>query len=353
MLTLVGWGFWRRRSNASPQPNVFLLAGLYGGGAALAIPSVFQQLLTSPPAAEISPSFIYVFLRLPHHLNPYSWPGANWSRLTIFFLLFLLVVGLIRRYSAYLRPGQFEKCRDWAVLVLCSLVPYGLGLLLAPLDPEGKFLQYYPFRLGDVLLPLGLCFLLACLLEQGIRQWRPHVWAKLSVGLLLVFSIGQTLLFGWQLAAVVSFPGLAQGVNPAWAELCTWVRQNTAQEARFVLMPLDRDSFPWLAERSIVAAYKFLPQTPEEIVEWYRRMDDVTAGSLTQLTRDPNKLRSRPGVGKEIRQKMRQGFASLDTAGAIALMDKYDAPYFLTRSWHRLDLAIAHESFPYVLYQRR
>lgn len=358
MVIVLGWSVgwrWLLRPKAWPGLSIchkpFLLMGLYGGGAILAIPAVLKQVFSADSSGEIAPSFVYVFLRLSHHLNPYAWPLWCWTRLMAFAAAFALFVWLLWRQRSRFPTAQYAVLWDWVAWVLCSLVPYALGIILAPLDAEGRWLQYYPFRLGDVMLPLGTCFLLACLLERAIRDGLPHLWPRVGMSLLVIFAVGQTVLFGLQLGAIAHFPNEPQAVNPAWSELCAWVRQNTPQNAQFAIMPLDRDSFTWLAERPIVAGYKFLPQTPNEIVEWYHRMDDLTAGSFTHLTQDPDGLRGTPNVGREIRQALREGFSSLDTEAAIALMEKYDASYFLTRSWHRLDLAIAHEVFPYVLYQ--
>jgi len=360
MVTVVGWWIWRWWVGRSPHPpapdsppqdNPLVLGALYGGGAVLALPAVVKQVFSPTPEGDIAPSFVYVFLRLSHHLNPYGWPIWCWTRLAAFAALFGILVGLFLWQRSHWPRSQAAACQNWVVLVLCSLVPYGLGLLLAPLDTQGRWLQYYPFRLGDVLLPLGTCFLLACLLERGLRRWHPRIEARVGVALLAIFAIGQTILLGLQIPAIAAFPGEDQEVNPPWAELCAWVRQNTPPNSRFVIMPMDRASFTWLAERPIVVSYKFLPQTADEIVEWYHRMDAVTGGTFTRLMQDPDRLRHTLNIGREIRQQLREGFSRLDTEGAIALMDTYDAPYFLTRSWHRLDLEVVYEGFPYRLYR--
>jgi hypothetical protein len=45
-------------------------------------------------------------------------------------------------------------------LTLISLIPFVLGVAIAPFDSQGRFLQYYPFRLADIMLPLTpACYL--------------------------------------------------------------------------------------------------------------------------------------------------------------------------------------------------
>ena len=42
-----------------------------------------EQLFTSLPTSPVKPSYIYVFLRLPHHLNPLSWSSDWWIKFIV------------------------------------------------------------------------------------------------------------------------------------------------------------------------------------------------------------------------------------------------------------------------------
>lgn len=73
-LTTLGWFCLRPRKRLLKLGHKgWLLPIIYLIASAGAIPGSLQQLLTSPPLGNISPAFIYVFLRLPHHLNPFAW----------------------------------------------------------------------------------------------------------------------------------------------------------------------------------------------------------------------------------------------------------------------------------------
>jgi len=52
-----------------------------------------------------------------------------------------------------------------AEFTLITLVPFILGLVVAPLTPKAIYCSI-PFRLGDIILPLNTCLLFACALEQ-------------------------------------------------------------------------------------------------------------------------------------------------------------------------------------------
>jgi len=116
------------------------------------------QLATPAPAnpLRMSPIWLYVPFRHPHHLVPSTW-GRGWL-LVVVVLLGWMVVGHWLRRAAVTRLSEheLEACRDlwrWSAL---ALVPFGVGLLLSLVDADGFALQLYPFRLADTLLPLTL-----------------------------------------------------------------------------------------------------------------------------------------------------------------------------------------------------
>ena len=151
---------------------------------AFAIPPVLHHLRVPSPSGPINASYIYVFLRLPHHLNPLSW-GIDW----LFGLLYLLILGIsvaiIRRQTDSKQSAAFYDARlDLARFTLVALIPFVLGALIAPFDLQGKWLQYYPFRLGDVMLTLSTCLLFICALTQFLTPKAERVAISLSLILL-------------------------------------------------------------------------------------------------------------------------------------------------------------------------
>ncbi|NJO94340.1 MAG: hypothetical protein HC820_08360 [Hydrococcus sp. RM1_1_31] len=69
---------------------------IYAIASIFAIKPVFEQLLTPSPVSEIAPSYIYVFLRLPHHLNPLSWDSQWWIRFFAYLLIFGISVNFLQ-----------------------------------------------------------------------------------------------------------------------------------------------------------------------------------------------------------------------------------------------------------------
>jgi len=67
---------------------------------------------------------------------------------------------LWRQHQSEKFSEQYAARMGLAEFTLITLVPFILGLVVAYL--QGNLLQYYPFRLGDIILPLNTCLLFAC-----------------------------------------------------------------------------------------------------------------------------------------------------------------------------------------------
>ncbi len=318
--------------------------GLYLSASLFAIRPVLAQLTAPTPVSAIAPSAIYVFLRLPHHLNPFIW--SVWFGRLILFLFAFWAVGRMLRQQARLHPDKLFPLAaqmQLARFTWVSLIPFGIGLLVTPFDQAGALLQYYPFRVGDIMLPLATYLLLTAAIQQGISaQWRQRL-VPACLGLLLLAGILQTGLLGMQLLALRQFPV----ADAAFKELCDWVKQETPADSLVVTSPVDFVEFTWLAERPTVAKYKLLPQTKAGIVEWYERLGDLNGGSFPL----PERFRTQDPRAT-IRATLRQNYYDLSAAQVNALMDKYQASYFMTLTNHALPLPVAYRNSDYLIYSR-
>jgi len=338
------------------RPSIWLL-GIYLSASLFAVQPVLTQLLTSTPAFRISPSAIYVFLRLPHHLNPLIW-STHFIRLGWMLLAFWWV-GRILRQQARLtdhladhltnhladrdRQAAFAAQMQLARFTWVSLIPFVVGLLATPFDQEGSLLQYYPFRVGDVMLPLTTYLLAACAMQQGISAKQQQRAISISLSLLLVTVLVQVGFLGSQLWMLRQFPT----ADVAFKELCAWVKQETPPGSPVITSPVDFVEFTWLAERPTVAKYKLLPQTKTGIIEWYERLGDLNGGSFPAIKqlrtadhRDP------------LRRTLRQNYYQLNPTQVKALMDKYQANYFMTLTEHQLPFPVAYRNASYLVYGR-
>jgi hypothetical protein len=341
-LFLTGWLIFRRKTHFPNIRELVFMIPLYLLGSAFGLKAVVEQLFTLNPTGSLLPSYIYVFLRLPHHLNPLSW-SSHWWIVPIFFLIILISsVAIIwfNRPSGEL-PEQDIARKGLFELTLISLVPFLIGLIVAPFDSQGRFLQYYPFRVGDVLLPLSTWLLFACALQQiFISRQKQRV-------LLLISSLAVSVIFVMGLhdfqkdfQSLLHFPNEVQNVDPLWKDMTSWVRINTPKQSIFISSPVGFTNFSWLTERPTIAKYKFMAQSKAGILEWYGRMRDLSG--------DFNRVNSLSSFKPEL---LSNGYNNLTTDQAKELMIKYQASYLVTRIQHQLNLPVSYRNQSYILYK--
>lgn len=344
-LAVVGWLVLRRKTDFANIRYLGSILGIYIVASAFAVLPVLEQLFTPTPPGSVQPSYVYVFLRLPHHLTPLSWVATWWLEPLMYLLVLVLSVGLLWRQRQLKFSEQYAARMGLAEFTLIALVPFILGLVVAPFDSQGNLLQYYPFRLGDIMLPLNTCLLFACALEQTFTGKARRGLLLVCILLLSWMCSTQAVRFQKRLLDLDQFPSMQQGVDPEWKALCAWVRSHTPKNAVVVSPPTEFDNFTWLAERPTIAKFKLLPQTKAGIVAWYERLIDLS-GDLYLWPTVANGEDHR----KEINKKLTTGYNHLTTAQVENLMVKYRANYFVTRIKHQLDLPIVYRNSLYILY---
>lgn len=231
------------------------------------IPAV-QSLSAPSPQVASEADYLQVAVRLPHHLDPMTFPVRAWRD----YGLLLIVLVLIRSQITQ-RTLALSRMECWLIAAL--LIAAG-GVLAAwgprPLkDLPGwqlrvKALKLYPFRLADMLVPLTLSFTVAAglwqLIEERLTMWRrAALSAVVVVALLIAFrvpSLDKTL--SQQPAAV----------QADWLAACDWIREHTPKES-VLYATNDNWSLRWYAERPEYFHFKDCPQDAASIVEWNRR----------------------------------------------------------------------------------
>lgn len=352
-LTVATWLLLTRKTALKPVWYWALLLLLYGVGSVFALPPLLNQILTPAPATPITPSFLYVFVRLPHHLNPLTWDMDKWQRPMLLLLLFAGSLFLLwRRQKIDRQAGLAASETNRVALGLAqltgiALIPFVLGLMLAPFDQQGQFLQYYPFRLGDVLLPISTAFLLSQGLQQGFKAKVQKTIVFICILLLSVILVAKATIFAEQVASLSQFPGKVQEVDAEQRDFYAWIRNHTPTDARIISPPVEMISFSWLTERATIAKVRLLPQTKAGLIAWYDRLTDLAGG-------DPAWARVERTADNRLRMESRltKAYKKLSTVQVLALMRKYEADYFVTRKKHRLELPIAYANSDYLLYRK-
>jgi hypothetical protein len=162
-----------------------------------------------------------------------------------------------------------------------ALLSAGVGLLL----------MFYANRnqaaVPAIVWSAVAALLLVMLLEGAVRLWAPRdlarrlgrAWNSVGSGILVVGMAA--LLYASSTESLRTFERrstLIQGLGRAEAELFAWMRTQTPKDATF-LTPPDIETARFHGQRAIVVDWKSNPAVPGEVLEWYRRLEDVTGRS--------------------------------------------------------------------------
>jgi hypothetical protein len=347
-LTTLGWLCLRPRERLLKLGQMgWLLLIIYLVTSAGAISVSLRQLLSSPPSGAISPSFIYVFLRLPHHLNPFAWHPILWLRLIIYIAIWTGCLMSLKK-KADLKGWKAEDYARFELseFTLISLIPFVAGVAIAFFDHQGTWLQYYPFRFGDMILPLTTSLLFACTLETRFSTQQSKFRLLLVTCLSCILFV-QVAFFTQSAIAYSEFPSEQQDADPQWKLMSDWIHDHTSEDAIIISHPWKLANFTWMTERATIVKLKLFPQTPSAIVEYYERINDLSGGAVAKIYFGDEQLDQRKTV-----KAISAGFSHLNTSQVQELMTKYKSNYFLTDRSHHLDLPIVHTQAAYILYGR-
>jgi 4-amino-4-deoxy-L-arabinose transferase-like glycosyltransferase len=310
---------------------------------------------------------IYINIRAPHHFVPGNSerdfiPFAAWQmigagaslhllqrdpsarRLGAMLAGLLLVIwsGLV--LSTLVHVGPATQLFAWRLGPHCELILQALAcvgvveMFTTPSAPQRHSVAAF------ALLATGICFMAmyygdrgnpavptlvlgvfgAALLARALSvasstfapiNWQSSLrraWERGGPKVALLASLGCVLPIGInQMGFIRQRSTLLNGLNRDEAELYEWMR-STPKDARF-LTPPDVEKMRYHGQRSIVVDWKSNPIVPDELLEWYKRLQDVTG---------------RPGFsgGRDL-----DGYNSMDRARLETLRARYGFDYVIVR----------------------
>ena len=345
-LSIWNTNHWLRIRQRSGLEKLKLLGG-YGIGSVFALYPLILELSHSFLATgnaltddlPVPASFLYTFLRTPHHTNPYSWPIGSWI-LPIVYVGILLTLKLNSLDS----PNSDTLREDLRRYGLFSLIPIGLGILAIPIDLQGRFLQYYPFRVGAILVPLIAVLYLSQWLDQKlIQNWGKQKTIVLTTIVFCIFTI-QIYGFGQQLQVLKDFPVQPKIASSEWVEMCFWIRDSIPHDRLILSSPSTGDNFTWLAEHPSLVKFRLVPAASGSMTEWYHRLQAISGGVdfLPEVKRDRDNR-------KIIARLLDEGFNHLSVQQINDLKDRYGATYLLTTTERSLPFTVIHRNADYQL----
>ena len=171
----------------------------------------------------------------------------------------------------------------------------------------GTYLARRDLLPAQVVGLAGLGGAAAWRLLPKLRDGKAALVTGAAFALLVGFAVGP-------LSRIGLHSSLFAPPSPARA-LHGFMRERTPKQSLF-LTPPDEDSLRFFGERAIVVDWKGNPAVPGEVLEWYRRLEDVTG---------------RPGFTDE---SALRGYDELDPGRLEALHARYGFDYAVLRRGH-------------------
>lgn len=316
------------------RPSVLSMAPALIGGFVLSLPGLIPSLMLNrgaDPETIRQAHAIYVFGRLSHHLAPSEFPPWYAARFAVLVAFWLL---LRKSWVGSQRQHQLDGFIAGSLVI--GLIGAIIGILgyFEPMLAAG-WLRFYWFRLADIAVPIGVS---TGLVAWILAHWhsRPQlVTLALAVALVLPgIYLGNMTLVRLRPAVPRADWGRVADYG-SWRLACQWIAESgeVPPEARF-LTPRLAQTFKWYTGHSEVATWKDIPQDPNSIVHWWRRICRLY------------------GTGRE--PPFRRWYRSLARLGPDklrALGKQYEASYVLTRSRPWLPLPEVYRNRNYAIYR--
>lgn len=331
---------------------------------------------------------IYFNIRAPHHFVPGNSerdfiPFAAWQmvaagaslhllqkdaraqRLGAMLAGLLLIIwsGLV--LSTLVHVGPATQLFTWRLAPHCELILQALAcvgvveMFTEPSAPRQNrvaafallvtgvcfMAMYYGDRSKPAVPSLVLGLFGAALLARVLSvaadtfspaKWRASLhraWKQVGTPTALLASLACVLPIGYhQMLLIRQRSGLTNGMSRDEAELYAWMR-GTPRDTRF-LTPPDVEKMRYHGQRAIVVDWKSNPIIPGELLEWYKRLEDVTG---------------RPGFagGRDL-----GGYDAMDRARLDTLRARYGFDYVIVRKGREAALGaleVAHRNGAFVV----
>ncbi|MBI3694645.1 MAG: hypothetical protein HY238_07365 [Acidobacteria bacterium] len=250
-----------------------------------------------------------------------------WKRIAALAVLATPNFSIIGACAAWLLALRATRTWQWVLGLFAAgwIAAVSLAGSLTRGMPIRLFWHHFGIRWDE----LGM--LAACLAVLAAVLWRSN--RRLTPALLGLFLLVRAWTWG---------PYYAYDHPPAdeWYQLCQWIKAQTPRDAIFITPPF-LGGFQLFAERAEVANYKCVPLIETDLVEWKRRLQDLSGWT---------DLRCSGWV--ECGSKLAGGYASQREPVFLRLARQYHAQYVITsQPGHRLNFPELHRIGDFAVYR--
>lgn len=263
-------GRWKPESPKHAAIGVGLLLLFSLPGLVPALISLF-----SPTEHAARATYIQVFVRLKHHLDPTTFSPIAWAA----YAGMLLACGvkwslLLGRRSSDESPTRHRRFAGFVMMTVVialagSIIGWhapGASWTMPLRDLRGFLLKFYPFRLADVFIPIAFALITSAWICIPWRRERQRPLGRtLGVG---IIALGVALMIP---APDANPTGMSPTRRADWIAVAKWTSHHTPP-GTVIVIPTHHWGFRWYSDRAIYVSYKDAPQDAAGLLEWERRL---------------------------------------------------------------------------------
>jgi hypothetical protein len=243
--------------------------------------SAVATLKSLDPKLDLIATQLQVGDRLAHHLDPMRFPKSAYVYWGAMIVVWRLLQQLHRLLSPEASRVQQQRQSRWQLCVGAAIVIALIGVAVGygprPLSQmpglawRSWLLKFYPFRLGDLLVPVALSFTTVSILLTGWQTGTGQNHSRVHRARLAVLWLAMALA-----GFCIPFPDenpsrLSPAEQADWIAACHWLRDHTPPEA--LVYACDSGwAVKWFAERPEYVNFKDMPQDTPALIDWNRRL---------------------------------------------------------------------------------
>ncbi len=264
---------------------------------------IASQQISFTPLHDPDPTWILTQFRASYHYIPTEFSPQSYVKFA------LVVTAGVSGFAWIRRSGHWS---DALGITLAAVVAVAVCLVLAFL-----FIELVPF---DLVIKLQL-FKLSVIAKVLLVSTSCAALSHLRLGRLsprLPSSIQFTgTAMAIALLCISAVENVRQQAPSVTESVETWARSSTPTSAQF-LIPPSISTFRSMAERAIVVNYAATPFSPEDLVEWYRR---ITAIAPVDTSR----------VGVELKGRLDASYHRRTESDWSRLAEQFSVDYLVLR----------------------
>jgi len=271
--------------------------------------------------------YILTYMRHPHHYCPFSFPLKDY--LMFFGMLSLFVLAIYLKYIPK-NPDLHNFCIISVLLILFLGIIGTIFVEIIPLTIIGK-LQLFRINPLIALFTYPYIFYMFLGYISKIFPYLKNMQIHKFKYLIIIFAI----LFSF-LIVVQTDIKLKKTEND---DLYKWIRENTQENAIFIIPPTMED-FRLRANRAVIVDWKAFPFKDSAIIEWRDRINDITN----------NKQNFKRYRGFNTYSQLNNDYLSLNNSYILYLKEKYNAEYLVMMKEKQLNFTEIFNNSQFKLY---